>query len=793
MIKKRNKISAALKQQKNETLFEFIACVISCWLLSVGSCLLFDAQFEFEAGLVTILWQTAVSIIVIALMTRKWWIPLVYLGVMAVVGVIVMIVGHKFSFYYESAASFIGWWIDFMPKNSPWYTEESFFLLHAVVNFGVTALYFAISRITRRSWVLVLLSLGIIIAIYAFGYTKYNTLAILFFFVGLFPLTASEKMQGRRFFSRKKAFEIMGNRWLITAISTLLCIAIATTALALLDNDKKISIRTRFSSNIAADVQTVSNFYTIEQQSMRITLEDLGLQSNTKFIGGNLYDVDPAIVGITDSEDPLFVKITSFDTYKNKKWSDSFAKTYRINGPFETEQTQHLAGNIVNDDFAFAKLDSIVEQKDVRITIKGKTMLLPSVGQTIRYTEHTKTKNPVLFDERGQFVSFFGHSDGYEYTVNSLFYNTETALSLEERITIKNAIRQKDPLYTKDFVEHYTKLSTPLPEEAVTVLDMMDIDEENPYDTAYKISKHFSVKNGYRYDKKPGVMKPSDDIVETLFDKKVGHCVYYATAMISMTRHMGIPSRLAAGYRTVKGEGGVQAINTASPYCWVECYFKNLGWVSFDPSPGTAIVLVDKSDTQIPIKQEKPEPEIIEIEEVEIADDTQEPEEEKKPVEIPWLLIGIIAAAVVVILIILLFVRAVTASKYYRIENVRRRFATTKQQAEFYWQDMLRQFRNMGYKPKQGETIKELTQRSCEELIYHNAPTIMAAAKVIDALHYGDVAPTDADVELLATVYDMLDMEAKWKIKPVPYFFKRRMFLKVNFKAVKKYGIKEIK
>ena len=71
---------------------------------------------------------------------------------------------------------------------------------------------------------------------------------------------------------------------------------------------------------MATDVQTAAEFYTFQQQSLRITLRDLGLQANSKYIGGSLYDIKSSIIAETDLKVPALVKMTSFDTYDGKIW-----------------------------------------------------------------------------------------------------------------------------------------------------------------------------------------------------------------------------------------------------------------------------------------------------------------------------------------------------------------------------------------------------------------------------------------------------------------------------------------
>ena len=80
---------------------------------------------------------------------------------------------------------------------------------------------------------------------------------------------------------------------------------------------------------------------------------------------------------------------------------------------------------------------------------------------------------------------------------------------------------------------------------------------------------------------------PADPLANFLFERKQGHCEYFASSMAIMLRSLGIPSRVVTGFRTgefndLTGEYVVRASNAHS---WVEAYFPGAGWISFDPTP----------------------------------------------------------------------------------------------------------------------------------------------------------------------------------------------------------------
>ena len=84
--------------------------------------------------------------------------------------------------------------------------------------------------------------------------------------------------------------------------------------------------------------------------------------------------------------------------------------------------------------------------------------------------------------------------------------------------------------------------------------------------------------------------RPRDPLAEFLFERKQGHCEYFASAMAIMLRTLGIPSRVVNGFRTGEFNDltSQYVIRDRDAHSWVEAYFPGYGWVSFDPTPVAA-------------------------------------------------------------------------------------------------------------------------------------------------------------------------------------------------------------
>ena len=80
---------------------------------------------------------------------------------------------------------------------------------------------------------------------------------------------------------------------------------------------------------------------------------------------------------------------------------------------------------------------------------------------------------------------------------------------------------------------------------------------------------------------------PADPLANFLFERKAGHCEYFASSMAVMLRSLGIPSRIVTGFRGGEFNDltGQYLVRASDAHSWVEAYFSGSGWISFDPTP----------------------------------------------------------------------------------------------------------------------------------------------------------------------------------------------------------------
>jgi transglutaminase-like putative cysteine protease len=107
----------------------------------------------------------------------------------------------------------------------------------------------------------------------------------------------------------------------------------------------------------------------------------------------------------------------------------------------------------------------------------------------------------------------------------------------------------------------------------------------NNYDKAATMELYLRTKFGYTLQLPRTV--PRDPVANFLFERKQGHCEYFASAMAIMLRTLGIPSRVVNGFRTGEFNDltSQYLVRASNAHSWVEAYFPGYGWMSFDPTP----------------------------------------------------------------------------------------------------------------------------------------------------------------------------------------------------------------
>lgn len=109
------------------------------------------------------------------------------------------------------------------------------------------------------------------------------------------------------------------------------------------------------------------------------------------------------------------------------------------------------------------------------------------------------------------------------------------------------------------------------------------------YEKARAIQDYLKTNFSYTLQLPGG--RQRDPLAYFLFQRKKGHCEYFASSMTVMLRTLGIPARVVNGFRGGEYNDltGNYIIRQKDAHSWVEVYFPEFGWVTFDPTPASSV------------------------------------------------------------------------------------------------------------------------------------------------------------------------------------------------------------
>jgi len=189
----------------------------------------------------------------------------------------------------------------------------------------------------------------------------------------------------------------------------------------------------------------------------------------------------------------------------------------------------------------------------------------------------------VLVDDYGAFTNFDRERVVSVYTATS---NTGEPTDA--------ALRRASQQYPPEISLRYLQLPKVDPRVARLARDITQ-NTSNNYDRARLIENYLRTKFGYTLQLPSRV--PADPIAEFLFERKQGHCEYFASSMAVMLRTIGIPSRVVNGFHGAEFNqvSGSYIVRARQAHSWVEAYFPVEGWITFDPTPAAG-TMVDTSN-----------------------------------------------------------------------------------------------------------------------------------------------------------------------------------------------------
>lgn len=140
-------------------------------------------------------------------------------------------------------------------------------------------------------------------------------------------------------------------------------------------------------------------------------------------------------------------------------------------------------------------------------------------------------------------------------------------------------------------------------------------------------------------------------LTEFLTKSKRGTSEQFASAYVVLANAIGMPARVAVGFRAPEGSGTDVVVRNQDVLAWPEVAVDGVGWVALDPTAtaaGSGAPSEGLAESTARAREALPAPEEIQEPELPPADENDPATDDDREITIPWLTIGIVLAAAAV-------------------------------------------------------------------------------------------------------------------------------------------------
>jgi transglutaminase-like putative cysteine protease len=173
-----------------------------------------------------------------------------------------------------------------------------------------------------------------------------------------------------------------------------------------------------------------------------------------------------------------------------------------------------------------------------------------------------------------------------------------------------------------------------------------DAGADTDVDRALALQDYFAgPASDFTYDLEVPPLRGDDALRDFVLQSRTGYCEYFATAMAVMLRATDVPARVAVGFLPgeVTAEADPEAgrelteftVSTGDAHAWVEVFFPEHGWITFEPTPrDDQTQIMPRPDDLTPTENER-ERQARELEGDDGDEEPEETEEQELPEEAP--------------------------------------------------------------------------------------------------------------------------------------------------------------
>jgi transglutaminase-like putative cysteine protease len=256
---------------------------------------------------------------------------------------------------------------------------------------------------------------------------------------------------------------------------------------------------------------------------------------------------------------PSYWRLTSLDTFNGFYWQATHSyQAFHTNLPGVPRAAS--GSRLVVAHFHIQKLDSV---------------WLPSAYDPVKVIGGSKiTWDPVS----GSLISSRPTANGENYAV----------VAEEQLAELQPSRLAASPAVPAGVARRYTQLPW-LPPAIIHLARSITAHAKTEYAKAYALEQYFHGPD-WTYSTDPPSADSVDALSDFLFNLHSGYCQQYAGAYAVLARSIGVPTRIAVGFQEGRKIGThLYQVTDADAHAWPEVYFADVGWVPFEPTPGSQL------------------------------------------------------------------------------------------------------------------------------------------------------------------------------------------------------------
>ncbi|HEX7057780.1 MAG TPA: DUF4129 domain-containing transglutaminase family protein [Bacilli bacterium] len=319
-----------------------------------------------------------------------------------------------------------------------------------------------------------------------------------------------------------------------------------------------------------------------------------GYERSSETLGG-AFDFDYSPVMLVDTEHKSYWRGETRTVYTGTGWQD----------PVDEQDGALVQANAALPQVGLAQTngETVSNRQTIRVLNEEKFPVLFGAYAIAKVETIVNGNDPDLAPGNFANLRWFSENGELKWSDAKTYPQTYTIFS-EMPVIDEEKLRATAETADAETLRTYTQLPETLPARVRELAESITADKTNAYDKVKALADY--LQNTYRYNNKPDMTKAqSTDFVDSfLFEVKEGYCDYYSTAMVVLTRSLGIPARWVKGYSTgvpenlemIPGDiysedidlidGGVYMVRNSNAHSWAEVYFAGSGWVPFEATPG---------------------------------------------------------------------------------------------------------------------------------------------------------------------------------------------------------------